>query len=168
MLAKIRAAVAVRRDPDLLIIARTDAYADHGLDEALWRCRLFLKAGADIAKPQGVDRPDEIRRAMAEVPCPFVATLSQASRNRELDIADLRKLGVATISLPSVSLFAAARAVSDAMATLYETQSIATVEPGLITLDDYNKVTGLDQKLADEATFRDEAHRIVETGQTFV
>jgi 2-methylisocitrate lyase-like PEP mutase family enzyme len=58
MLAKIRAAAAARRDPDLVIIARTDARAVLGLDEALARCRLFLEAGADLAKPQTVDRPE--------------------------------------------------------------------------------------------------------------
>lgn len=166
MLAKIRAAIAARRDPDLLIIARTDSYADHGLDEALRRCRLFLEAGADIAKPQGVDTPREIARFIDDVPCPFAATLSQASRGRALDIADLRELGVATISLPSVSLFAAANAVSQTMADLFRTQSLASVEPWLIGLDDYNEIVGLDHSLTEEASFREEARRLTDAVET--
>lgn len=161
MLAKIRAAVAARRDPELVIIARTDAYADHGIDEALHRCRLFLEAGADIAKPQGVDKPAEIARAIAEVPCPFFATLSQASRDRALDIAELRALGVASISLPSVSLFAAAQAVGGMLDTLIAAQSLARVEAMLMSLDDYNALVGLDSRLAHEEQFRDEAQSLL-------
>src|SRR5207302_10917115 len=54
MLAKIKAALDARRDPDLLIAARTDAMGVDGLDAAIERCQLFLAAGADMAKPQGV------------------------------------------------------------------------------------------------------------------
>lgn len=163
MLAKLRAALAARRDPDLVIIARTDARADHGLDEALRRCRLFMAAGADMAKPQGVDRSDEIRRALAEVPGPFAATLSQAARSRFTDIADLRALGVATISLPSVALFAAARGVRDVLSELAQTQSVAAIEPQVISLDDYNRVVRLDRRLQEEALYRDEARRVLQS-----
>lgn len=162
MLAKLKAAFAARRDPDLVIIARTDARADHGLDEALYRCRLFIEAGADLAKPQGVDRPEEIRRAMAEVPGPFAATLSQAARTRFTDIADLRALGVATISLPSIALFAAAKGVRDVLAELSASQSVAAVESGVIGLDDYNRIVGLDRRLAEEAGYRDAARQMIE------
>ncbi len=162
MLAKIRAAVAARRDPDLVIIARTDSRSDLGLDEAIERCQLFLKAGADLAKPQGVDRPEEIERCIREIPCEFAATLSQAATNRYADIADLRAMGVATISMPSISLFAAAQAVREVLESLSSTESLAAVEPKLMRLEDYNRLVGLDQSFENEAAFRDEAKRLVE------
>jgi methylisocitrate lyase len=162
MLAKIRAALAARRDPDLVVIARTDARADHGLEEALARCRLFLEAGADLAKPQGVDRPEEIARAIAEVPCPFMATLSQAARRRVQDIADLRALGVAAVSLPSIGLFAAARAVREVFGTLAAEQSLAAVEPRLMPLNEYYDLVGLERSLAQETRFQAEAASILE------
>ncbi|MBL8654473.1 MAG: isocitrate lyase/phosphoenolpyruvate mutase family protein [Alphaproteobacteria bacterium] len=162
MLAKIRAAVAARRDPDTVIIARTDAFAIEGLDSALARCHLYLEAGADLAKPQGVDKPADIRHAIETVPCPFAATLSQAARVRELDIADLRALGVATISLPSIMLFAAANAVRATMATLAGNRSLASVERDLMPLDDYNRLVGLDRLMALEAEFQNDATRILE------
>ncbi|MDH2328029.1 isocitrate lyase/phosphoenolpyruvate mutase family protein [Cereibacter sp. SYSU M97828] len=163
MLAKVMAAVAARTDPDLVIIARTDAKADHGLDEALARCRLFIEAGADVAKPQGVDTPADIRRTIAEVPGPHPATLSQAALNRHADIADLRALGVATISLPSLGLFAAAGAVNGVMADLYRSQSLATVEPRLLPLAEYNAIVRLDERMAEEEALREEAQRIATT-----
>jgi methylisocitrate lyase len=162
MLAKIRAAVAARRDPDLLIIARTDARSVLGLEDALTRCRLFLEAGADIAKPQAVDRADEIARAIAEIPCPFMATLSQAAGRARVDIAELRAMGVAAVSLPSIGLFAAARAVRDVLGELAASQSLAAVEDRLMPLDDYYGLVGLDQAQAEEERFQAEAERLLQ------
>jgi 2-methylisocitrate lyase-like PEP mutase family enzyme len=162
MLAKIRAAVAARRDPDLVIIARTDARSVVGLDEALARCRLYLDAGADLAKPQAVDLPDEIARAIAEVPCPFMATLSQAAGRARMDIAGLRALGVAAVSLPSVGLFAAAQAVGAVLHDLAEGQSLAAVEDRLMPLDEYYDLVGLDQAQAAEESFQAEAARLLQ------
>jgi 2-methylisocitrate lyase-like PEP mutase family enzyme len=162
MLAKIRAAVAARRDPDLVIIARTDARSVVGLDEALARCRLYLDAGADLAKPQAVDLPEEITRAVAEVPCPFMATLSQAAGRARMDIAGLRALGVAAVSLPSIGLFAAARAVGAVLQDLAQGQSLVAVEDRLMPLDDYYDLVGLDQVQAAEDRFQSEAARLAQ------
>src|SRR5277367_2902776 len=68
MLAKIKAALDARRDPDFFIVARSDAAGVEGVDEAIARCRLFMSAGADAAKPQGIDAIADIKRVMAEVP----------------------------------------------------------------------------------------------------
>ena len=79
MLAKIKAALDARRDPDFFIAARTDAAGVEGLDAAIERCQLFVAAGADLAKPQGVDAIEDIKRVIREVDCPYMATLSQAA-----------------------------------------------------------------------------------------
>jgi methylisocitrate lyase len=161
MLAKIRAAVAARSDPSLVIIARTDSMATDGLDEALRRCRLFLAAGADVAKPQGVDRIEDMRRAIAEVPSPFMATLSQAARQRFTDIAELQALGVAAISLPSIGLFAAARSVRNVLSRLATHNSVAAIESAMMALDEYNALVGLDRSMAEEARYRAEAREML-------
>src|SRR5438874_9366839 len=61
MLAKLKAALDARRDPDLFIAARTDAAGDTSLDDAIARCQLFMDAGADMAKPMGADTIPEIK-----------------------------------------------------------------------------------------------------------
>lgn len=162
MIAKIRAAVAARRDPDLVIIARTDSRSDFGLDEAIMRCNLYLEAGADLAKPQGVDRPEEIARCMEEIPCEFAATLSQAAKQRFTDIAELEAQGVATISMPSIALFAAAHAVDATLRSLATAGSLSSVETGLMRLDDYNELVNLNGMMASEIEFREEATRLVQ------
>src|SRR3977135_4568656 len=57
MLAKLKAALDARRDPDLIICARSDVASIEGLDAAIDRCRLFRPAGAELAKRAGVRRP---------------------------------------------------------------------------------------------------------------
>ena len=75
MLAKVKAALDARRDPDLFIAARTDAAGVEGPEAAIARCQLFMEAGADMAKPMGFDTIPEIKRAMREIPGPHMATL---------------------------------------------------------------------------------------------
>ena len=72
-----------RRDPDLFIAARTDAAGVEGVESAIARCQLFMEAGADMAKPMGVDTIAEIKRVLREVGGPHMATLSQAARSLE-------------------------------------------------------------------------------------
>src|SRR6201987_6359475 len=79
MLAKIKAALDARRDPDFFIAARTDAAGVEGLNAAIERSRLFMEAGVDMAKPRGVDTIDDIKRVLREVGGPHMATLSQAA-----------------------------------------------------------------------------------------
>ena len=165
MLAKLKAALDARRDGSLSIIARTDVRGVGSLDEAIERCQLYLDCGADLAKPQGVDREDEIRRAVAEVPCPFLATLSQAAGKARLDFDDLERLGVASVSLPSISLFAAARGVRDVLSRLARTRSLAAVEGELMPLDAYYELVGLSEETARELRYRDEAAHLVQASR---
>ena len=66
MLARVKAALDARRDGEMLIVARTDAAGVEGVDCAIARCRLFMAAGADAAKPQGIDAIADIKRLMLE------------------------------------------------------------------------------------------------------
>src|SRR6202167_2503020 len=93
MLAKIKAALDARRDPDFFIAARTDAAGVDGLNAAIERCRLFMEIGADMAKPMGVDTIDDIKRVIREVPGPHMATLSQAAGLKRRSLEELEAAG---------------------------------------------------------------------------
>src|SRR4030081_979850 len=110
MLSEVQAALDARRDPDLFIAARTDAASGEGLDEAIGRCRLFMDAGADMAKPMGVDTIADIKRVMREVGGPHMATLSQAAGPKARSLEELEAAGVCSATIPSLPLFAAAPA----------------------------------------------------------
>ncbi len=164
MVAKIKAALDARRDPDLVLIARTDAAAVNGLDDAIERAQIYLEAGADVGRPQGVDTPEGIARAVREIPGPFFAILSQAAGRRPLDIPDLAALGAAAVTLPTLALYAAARSVSRVFAEVKRTGSLAAVEGELLPLEDYYDLVGLRCEQAREESYH-EAARVLVRGQ---
>src|SRR5437764_12802541 len=100
MLAKLKAALDARRDADMFIAARTDAAGVDGLDAAIERSQLFMAAGADMAKPMGVDAIDDIKRAMREIPGPHMATLSQAAGPKARSLSELESAGVCSATFP--------------------------------------------------------------------
>src|SRR5438874_3734185 len=150
MLAKIKAALDARTDPDLFIAARTDAAGVQSLEAAIERCQLFMAAGADMAKPMGVDTIAEIKRVLREVPGPHMATLSQAAGPKARSLEELKAAGVAAATFPSLALFAAAQAVRKVMGLLKRGNSLAPCQEYLIPLDDYYDLVGLKPLLARE------------------
>lgn len=161
MLGKIKAALDARRDPDLFIAARTDVMGIDGINAAIERCQLFMEIGADMAKPQGVDRIADISRVMSVVPGPHFATLSQAAGKASVTLDELEKAGVAAVSFPSAALFAAAGAVKRVLAALRRDRSVAAVADELIGLDDYYALVGLKPQLAREESYARAAEQLV-------
>lgn len=153
MVAKVRAAVDARSDPAFFICARTDAAAVEGIGSALERCRLYLRAGADMAKPQGLDTEAEIRTAMADVPGPHFATLSQAAGRTGLSIPALQALGVAGVTLPSLALFAAAQAVAEIMAHFKAAGTLEGQAHRIMDLPRYYELVRLQPFQAREAAY---------------
>jgi methylisocitrate lyase len=161
MLAKLKAALDARRDPGLFIAARTDAFGIEGIDAAIERCQLFMECGADMAKPQGVDSIDDIKRVMREVRGPHFATISQAAGAKHRSLADLEAARVAAVSFPSLPLFAAAQAVRTSLAVLKRDKSLAALGDALIPLDDYYAIIGLDAQLQREEHYDRSAAEMV-------
>jgi methylisocitrate lyase len=157
MLAKLKAALDARRDPDLFIAARTDAAALEGVEAAIARCQLFMEAGADMAKPMGVDTIPEIKRVLREVGGPHMATLSQAAGPKARSLPDLEAAGVCSATFPSLPLFAAAKAVRDSIRTLKRENSLAACQDQVVTLDEYYDLVGLKPLLAREERYDKEA-----------
>ena len=120
MAAKLRAAVAARQSPDTFIIARTDARAVHGLDEALRRGELYLKAGADglfIEAPQTVGELEQVGRAFQGVP-QLANMVEGGGMTPVLPPRELFRLGFAMVAYPVSLIFRVARTVEKALADL--------------------------------------------------
>ncbi len=162
MLAKLKAALDARRDPDLFIAARTDAAGVEGIEAAIARCQLFMEAGADMAKPMGVDTIAEIKRVMREVGGPHMATLSQAAGAKARSLGELETAGVCAATFPSLPLFAAAQAVRDVLGILKRERSLARCQDHLISLDDYYDLVGLKPLLAREEAYDRAAAALVQ------
>jgi len=120
MTAKLRAAVDARESSDLFIIARTDARAVHGLDDALRRAEMYLKAGADglfIEAPQSVEELAQIGRTFQGVP-QIANMLEGGGRTPVLPPHELYRLGFAMIAYPTSLIFRVARTIETALADL--------------------------------------------------
>jgi 2,3-dimethylmalate lyase len=153
MVAKVKAALDARRDPDFFIAARTDVTSIEGLNAAIGRCQLFMDAGADMAKAQGVDAIEDIKRFMREVGGPHMATLSQAAGPKPRSLEDLAAAGVVAASFPSLALFAAARAVRNVVRILKRENSLTPTQDHVLSLDEYYDLVGLKRQLAREESY---------------
>jgi 2-methylisocitrate lyase-like PEP mutase family enzyme len=119
MVAKIKAAVGARRNKDFFIIARTDARAVHGLDEALRRGEQYLKAGADgifIEAPQTVKELEIIGAAFKGAP--QLANMLDDGRTPVLPPGELKAMGFAMAAYPTTLIFRVARTIERALSDI--------------------------------------------------
>ena len=122
MVAKIEAALRARRDPDTVIVARTDAFRTDGYDEAIRRCRLFAEAGADLAYVFP-NTDEDARRAPADLAgIPLVFANSEGDRRNRpiLGAPELERLGYKVAGFPLATTNAAVAAMRDVLLQLRE------------------------------------------------
>jgi len=143
MLAKLKAALDARTDPDLFIAARTDVLMLDGFDAAIERCQMFMDAGADMAMPHGADTAADIRRAIEAIPGPHMAILSHAAGKARVSPGELEEAGVNAVCYPSAALFAAVGGVTRAMRALAVDGNFDAVADELCPLDDYYEIVGM-------------------------
>jgi 2-methylisocitrate lyase-like PEP mutase family enzyme len=93
MVRKVKVAAASRSSPDFLIVARTDARTNHGLDEALRRGEAFAKAGADILFIESPESEEEMARIGKHFDLPLLANMADGGRTPILPKARLEQLG---------------------------------------------------------------------------
>lgn len=110
MVAKIRAAVAARRDPDFVIIARTDARSVEGFGPAMSRARVYLEAGADAIFPEALETAEEFARFASEVKAPLIANMTEFGRGPLLDFQALGDMGYRMALYPLTAFRVAMRA----------------------------------------------------------
>ncbi len=111
MAAKVRAAAAARRDPDFVLVARTDARGVTGFDDAVRRARLYAAAGADAIFPEALQSAAEFAAfAKALAPVPLMANMTEFGKSEILDFAALAGMGYRLVIYPVTTLRMALRA----------------------------------------------------------
>lgn len=118
MCAKLRAAAAARRDPDLVLIARTDARGVDGFDAAVARARQYLAAGADWIFPEALADKDEFARFAREIEAPLVANMTEFGKSPLLTLDELADLGYSAVLYPVTALRVAMKAIEAALAVI--------------------------------------------------
>jgi len=140
-LTRVRAAVDAREQgADLLILARTDARAPLGLDEAIWRGRAFADLGADIVFVEAPRSEAEMQRICQEIPAPQLANLVEGGDTPVLPPARLAELGFRIAAHPLTLLSSAVRAMQDALAALARGEQA----PRLLGFEELRELVGFD------------------------
>src|SRR5216110_3292806 len=100
MVGRIKAAVAARRDPNFMIIARTDARAVVGFDRAVERAGEYLAAGADAIFPEALQSPEEFRDFAKEIDAPLLANITEFGKSPLLSFKELSDFGYRMVIFP--------------------------------------------------------------------
>jgi 2-methylisocitrate lyase-like PEP mutase family enzyme len=145
---KIRAAVDARGDRDFFLVARTDALAAIGLDEAITRVEAARAAGADASFVEAPASLDDLREVGRRSPAPNVANMIEGGKTPVLPKDQLASLGFQLILYPLTGLFAAARAIESMYRTLKAEGTTLGDAGRLMTFTDFNELIGADAKYA--------------------
>lgn len=149
MVVKLRAAVAARDNPDTFILARTDARAVNGMDDALRRAERYLEAGADgifVEAPRSVEELERVARAFD---VPQLANMLEDGATPMLSPEELRQLGFAMVAYPTSLIFRIAHEMREALRAM-RAGDLTTAPPAL-GFEEFKRIVGLDDWAAIEA-----------------
>lgn len=143
---KIEAAVAARRDPDFIIIARTDSAAGHGIDEAIKRVQAFRKAGADVLFVELKTSDtllDDMKRVTASVDGPCLVNIDGGGKLGSLTTKEIEDLGFRIAIYPGLQRYAAGFATREALSALKRDGTTKAVADRMLSMTEYNKALNL-------------------------
>lgn len=155
MVAKLKAALDARQDPDLMIMARTDALAVNGLDDAIERGRLYREVGADMVFVEAPTSVDQMRRICAEIDAPCMANNVEGGSTPILPAAELQAIGYAVSVFPCATTYTITHAVGRLMRTLMETGTTDGARDGMLDFEAFNRFIGLPEQRRREADLQD-------------
>ena len=156
---KIKAAVDARRSADFLVIARTDALAANGIDNALERARRYFEAGADLTFVEAPRTLADLELITASLPVPQVVNMVVGGRTPAVELADLQRLGFAMVLYANVALQAAMLATREALAELKRQGSLSAKSTLLV---DFTERQRLVDKSFYDALEQRYAHRLAD------
>jgi methylisocitrate lyase len=151
---KLRAMLAARRDPDFFIVARTDALAVTGLDDAIARLTGYAEAGADglyMDAMQSVEQMREISRRLRPLGKPLLFNMARSGKSPYLTLTQAHELGFCYALCPIEPLFAMHKAVKTMMQRFMAADCSTSAVADLLTpFDEFNAFVGLAETIARE------------------
>lgn len=143
MVQKIRVACDSRDSDDFLIVARTDARTDRGLDEAIARGIAFAEAGADVVFVEALESEAEMADCARRIDAPLLANMANGGRTPILPAARLREMGFAVSIFPAAGFLAAAAALETSYGELLE-NGVTTGRSPLYDFDRFSRLMGFE------------------------
>jgi methylisocitrate lyase len=153
MVAKVKAALDARVDPDFVIMARTDALAVHGLDAAVERGNLYREAGADLIFVEAPNSIDEMRAITRGVEAPTMANNIEGGKSPVLSAGELQEIGYSSVVFPVASTYAIVRVIRDMMAEILKTGTTSGFRDRMVSFDEFNRLIGLNELRNLESSF---------------
>lgn len=144
MADKIRVAAETRSDPNLLIIARTDARTTLGLDEAMRRAEKYARAGADLLFVESPESVEEMQTIGKAFDLPLVANMVEGGRTPVLTREELQSLGYGLAIFPATAFLAAGAAFENVYQTIQSKGSTAGSGVPLYPFDKFSSLMGFD------------------------
>jgi 2-methylisocitrate lyase-like PEP mutase family enzyme len=152
-LGKIEAALWARKDPEFLIIARTDAASTLGVEAAALRAKRAIEAGADSALVVGVREPEDIETLMSIVDTPLLTLVEEKGPLSTMHASEIGALGFSLALYPGVIRYSMVAAARRALAALRDEGQSTSVRPLMVTPDDWNELMDLDSYFDVEKRF---------------
>ncbi|WP_337997544.1 isocitrate lyase/PEP mutase family protein [Oleispirillum naphthae] len=154
MVAKIKAAVDARGDADMQIIARTDARAVEGIDQALSRAHAYIEAGADVTFVEAPTSYEELARIASELSVPQIANIVYGGKTPDPGRARLQEMGFSIVLYANAALQAALRSSYEVLGSLMKNGSLDLVADKLATFDERQQAVRKDLWDALEERYR--------------
>jgi carboxyvinyl-carboxyphosphonate phosphorylmutase len=143
MIPKIKAAVDVREDPDFIIMARTDALAIYGIDEAIERANKYREAGADLIFVEAPTSKEEMIKINHEINAPTMTIQIEGGKTPMFTAREFEEIGYNVVVFPISTLYAAAWAVRNVMEELIVKGTTRECMDKMIAFTDFNQLIGL-------------------------
>ena len=148
MVAKHRAARRAVSDSDFVIVARTDARATHGLDDAIDRVLRYCDAGADVAFIEAPMSREELEAIAKRVPQPKLVNMLSFGKTPLLPAEELEQMGYKIVVAPIETLLVTVAAVRELAEALLKRGETAPLEEKMVSFDEIKRVLGLDGYLS--------------------
>lgn len=145
MVSKLRAALDARSDPDFVIMARTDALAVNGIEDAIHRANLYRKAGADLIFVEAPESVEQMRRIIREVDAPHMVNMLPGGKTPLLPAAELQEIGYSVVAYATACTYTITKAVRDLFETLHRTGTTEDFEDRMVKFDEFNRLVGLEE-----------------------
>ena len=160
-IAKLQSALDARQDADLVIMARTDALAVNGIDDAIERAQAARAAGCDLIFVEAPTTVEQMRRICAEIDGPNLANMIEGGQTPNLPAKELEAIGYAAVVFPVAATYAVAHAVRDLMAVIRRDGSAGAFADRMVDFTTFNEMVGLGRLRAREARLQDSAGQLL-------
>ncbi len=154
MVRKLHAALDAREDDDFTIIARCDALAVTGWDDALRRCEAYVEAGADVLFLEALQTREQAVDVTARFDVPVLYNYVETGKSPLLPVSELEALGFKLVIFPISAMLAALRTMTDLMRELRETGTTAhLVADRMVSIQECFDTVGMSEMLALDAAY---------------